>query len=431
MNKRFVLFVYIMLFVWVFAVGFRSETKTAHPEEQFKHIVKRIRKNPQDVYSINALGILYAEAGQHNDALRTWSYALRIEPENAHLYNNIASALKEIGRTEEALLWFERGSQVAPSHVLYYNYGLLLLESGDRKAAAESFRQALGIAPGFKAASDKLNSLGSETSFTHTGSVPAKSFGRALEKDRKSLVEENELPLPAASEISEKSLSIDDCIKIIKSFKTDENYKFIALTFDDGPHKNLTPQLLDLLAKERVKATFFIVGQRAKAHPKIIKRMALEGHDIENHTWEHISLAKNSEYAAIESIDKTDRLIYSLTGKHTKAVRPPYGASGKKVRNLLGNYGYYEVLWDTDSRDWENKNPAVILRKVMRSIKPGHIVLFHDIHPGAVAALPVLIKAFKACGYRFVTISELIEMSDFGNLAANTSKAYTAEQAYR
>jgi len=108
---------------------------------------------------------------------------------------------------------------------------------------------------------------------------------------------------------------------------------------------------------------------------------------------------------------KTNEIISGITGRSCMIVRPPFGQTSQKVKEMLHGQGWHEILWDSDSRDWENKNPDRILYRVMKSAGPGSIVLFHDIHPGAAVMLPTLIRAFKSQGYRFITISELIKLS--------------------
>lgn len=198
---------------------------------------------------------------------------------------------------------------------------------------------------------------------------------------------------------------------MIASFEAEPKDKYIALTFDDGPHHTNTIEVLDLFKKHGIKATFFVLGSRAQTYPEIISRMAKEGHDVGNHTWDHASLTKMSNSEAIENLRKSANFLSSLTLKPINLVRPPYGQTNDRVSKMIHSQGWHEIMWDSDSRDWENRNPDRILHRVMHSIRPGGIALFHDIHPGAAKMLPTLIEAFKANDYRFITISEMIELA--------------------
>ncbi|MFZ5949643.1 MAG: polysaccharide deacetylase family protein, partial [Candidatus Rifleibacteriota bacterium] len=206
-------------------------------------------------------------------------------------------------------------------------------------------------------------------------------------------------------------LTLASCTQIIADLKAPAKDRYIALTFDDGPHSTHTPEILEILRKNQARATFFVLGTRAEAYPDLIAQMTRQGHAVGNHTWSHKSLAKSSASEAIDSLKRTSDLISGLTGKPCMIVRPPFGHTSQRVKKLIHEQGWHEVMWDSDSRDWENKNPDRILYRVMKTIAPGSIVLFHDIHPGAAGMLQTLINACKSNGYRFITIPELIEIA--------------------
>lgn len=120
----------------------------------------------------------------------------------------------------------------------------------------------------------------------------------------------------------------------------------IALTFDDGPHPYYTEQLLDGLKKRGVKATFFVMGKQAEEYPDIIKRMAEEGHLIGNHTYTHLQLCRTNEEAFKKELDRTNQLIFELTGNNTEFVRPPFGAWNKKFEEELN---MFPVMWSVEA----------------------------------------------------------------------------------
>lgn len=401
-------------------------------KKDFNILRDRVKKNPRDVAALNSLGIMYANAGQLEDAIKLWQYAMGIKPDYIHLYNNLGSALKEKGRIEEARMIYKAGLMHSKSHLIYYNLGLLEKEDRNSANAAENFQKCLSICPDFLPAIHQLEQLGIFRQYAAKNmNIPTMTLGAykppvdygnieltpiypngigdSLEKSAKNSTQ-NKSNKAAKTTKTFKPLTYDDCVKMIRSFKAPASKKYIALTFDDGPHHSLTPQILDILKKEGAKGTFFVVGSRAETYPDLLNQMVSEGHDIGNHTWNHISLAKNTTNIDLKSLHKTQNIITGITGKTCNLVRPPYGATSSRVKSMLQENGWHQILWDSDSRDWQNKNPDVILYRVMKSITPGGIILFHDIHPGAAKMLPTLIRAFKSEGYRFVTINELISL---------------------
>ncbi|BDA66870.1 polysaccharide deacetylase [Rivularia sp. IAM M-261] len=190
--------------------------------------------------------------------------------------------------------------------------------------------------------------------------------------------------------------------------------KVIALTFDDGPWPQSTPAVLDILKKNNIKGTFFIVGQMLKEHPDMGKRVVAEGHVIANHTWHHWYHYMNPQAAAFE-IDNTSNLIYQVTGVKTSLFRPPGGIKTNGPYAYAKNQKYATIMWSSDSSDYARPSVPKLISNVMREAKPGGIVLMHDgggNRSNTVAALPQIIDNFKKQGYRFVTIPELLEMQD-------------------
>lgn len=191
------------------------------------------------------------------------------------------------------------------------------------------------------------------------------------------------------------------------------NRKVVALTFDDGPHGKLTPQLLDLLKKENIHATFFVLGSLVAANPQIVQRMAAEGHEVANHTWNHPRLPSLSAEKFDEQIRKTSEIIEKTTGQKVSIMRPTYGLYNERVKNkLLNDYGLDIILWSVDPNDWKKPGADVVARRLVTGAHPGAILLAHDIHPGTIAAMPQAIAQLKTQGYSFVTVSELLAMDE-------------------
>lgn len=192
--------------------------------------------------------------------------------------------------------------------------------------------------------------------------------------------------------------------------------KYIALTFDDGPHPQYTTEILDLLKKHNIKATFFVLGQLAEEYPEIIKRQAAEGHEVGNHTYSHFDITKLSKGELEEEFNKTQDIISSLTGIESKVFRPPYGLYNENVVKIINEQQSNIILWtyDQDSRDWSNPGVDKIVTTTVSNIKNGDILLFHDYvyheTSNTVSALETIIPELINKGYNFVTVSTLMEL---------------------
>jgi chitin deacetylase len=200
----------------------------------------------------------------------------------------------------------------------------------------------------------------------------------------------------------------------IKSLKLNQGKKVIALTFDDGPWPNTTSQTLDILKKNNVKGTFFVVGRNVKNYPNEVKRLIAEGHAIGNHTWHHWYHYMNPKVAAYEVSHTTD-LIFKTTGVKTNLFRPPGGIMHNGVSAYAKNSQYAIIMWSSDSLDYSLPSVPKLIDNVFRNAEPGGIVLLHDgggNRSQTVQALPEIISRFRKQGYSFVTVPELLAMKD-------------------
>lgn len=200
---------------------------------------------------------------------------------------------------------------------------------------------------------------------------------------------------------------------IIKNGNDSE--KVIALTFDDGPDIDFTPQVLDILKKNDVKATFFVVGEKVEWNPEILKRQYNEGHEIGNHTFTHINVSKKGYNDIYNEINKTQQSIKNVIGEEPKLFRPPYRAISKAMCNIVKEKGMNIVLWsDLDPRDWSNPGVDYIVDTIISKVQNGTIILLHDYNnlrnkkSQTIQALDIIIPKLKEKGYRFVIVSELI-----------------------
>lgn len=188
--------------------------------------------------------------------------------------------------------------------------------------------------------------------------------------------------------------------------------RILALTFDDGPHPQNTPRLLDILKRYNVKATFYTIGRSVDRYPRIAKRIIDEGHEIGNHTYTHGNLSKMNETRVRREMNKGRDAIYRATGVMPTTMRPPYGALFKSQRKWIkDNYGYPTILWSVDPMDWRDRKASVVANRLITKARPGGILLAHDLHKTTIDAIPETLDKLLSRGYEFVTISELIRFS--------------------
>lgn len=190
---------------------------------------------------------------------------------------------------------------------------------------------------------------------------------------------------------------------------------FIALTFDDGPHPQHTPRLLDILKQRNVKATFYVVATNAKRYPEIMRRMIAEGHEVGNHTVTHGNLAKTSEAGVRQELTAAHEAIVATTGIAPRTMRPPYGAitSAQKAW-IRRDFGYPTIMWSVDPEDWKKPGASVVTSRLVSGATPGGILLVHDIHSSTIDAMPATIDQLLGRGFQFVTVTQLIAMDGKG-----------------
>jgi peptidoglycan-N-acetylglucosamine deacetylase len=197
--------------------------------------------------------------------------------------------------------------------------------------------------------------------------------------------------------------------------------KFIALTYDDGPHATLTPKLLDILKARNVKATFYVIGRNVDQYPGIVKRAVEEGHEIGNHTYTHPALSSLSDAAVQKEISLCNQSVEKVIGTLPTTMRPPYGATNDRVKKLLmSGYRLPSILWSVDPLDWKRPGASVVSSRLIAGTSPGGILLAHDIHPGTIEATPSVVDKLLASGYQFTTVSQLISMGSQSGSASNS-----------
>ncbi|MFC7679136.1 polysaccharide deacetylase family protein [Paenibacillus sp. GCM10028914] len=202
----------------------------------------------------------------------------------------------------------------------------------------------------------------------------------------------------------------------------DPKGKYVALTFDDGPHPKVTPRVLKTLKKYDAKATFFMLGVQVEYYPKMAKKVAAAGHEIGNHSESHPNLANMNLNEVRKEITKASDRIESATGAKPTLFRPPYGAINDAVRKVVKEQKTPIILWSVDSLDWKSKNAQAVNKEVMKNVRPGSIILMHDIHSSTADALPQLLESLKKQGYQFVTVSQLLSLNEFKGIGPYYNK---------
>ena len=192
----------------------------------------------------------------------------------------------------------------------------------------------------------------------------------------------------------------------------------VALTFDDGPTRGVTDRLLDVLEREHVPATFFVVGAAARREPALLRRMDADGDEIENHSDTHPHLnAIVSDYALDQQIAGPDAAIAAATGQRTRYLRPPFGARNAAVIEAAERNGKTVVLWSAMLDETSPNAPRGALEeRLLRQVGDGAIVVLHDGDRGRgeggrayeARLAPRIIAALRARGYRFVTLDRLL-----------------------
>ncbi len=187
-----------------------------------------------------------------------------------------------------------------------------------------------------------------------------------------------------------------------------ENGPVIALTFDDGPYPKVTGHILDVLEKNGVCATFFVLGSRIEGHEDMLTRMDELGCEIGNHSFSHADLTRLSKADCQRELSDTDAEIRRVTGHEASVVRPPYGYYNKTVMSAAERP---LILWTVDTNDWRGKAPGEIADYVIQQAKEGSVILMHDQQTQTADAMEMIIPTLIEEGFRFVTISELIRLT--------------------
>ncbi len=189
----------------------------------------------------------------------------------------------------------------------------------------------------------------------------------------------------------------------------------IALTFDDGPHGEYTEEILEILSEYNIKATFFVVGTNAQMYPELVSKELAAGHEVENHTFGHVYLKKVCNEKIKQEVTENQSVISEITHYETKFLRPPGGLYDERLSDIAKELDYKIVLWSLDTCDWSHPTPENIAATVLEDVRGGDIILMHDFIGGkspTPMALKLMIPKLIERGFEFVTVSQLLSLTD-------------------
>ncbi len=205
--------------------------------------------------------------------------------------------------------------------------------------------------------------------------------------------------------------------------------KRIAITFDDGPYGTSTARILNVLEKEKVPATFFLIGKNVELHPDQVRREVADGDVIGNHSYSHSRLLPVMASSTLrDDISHAQSVIVQATSLQPRLsrvphlFRPPYSSTSPNMIREITNEGYAFAGWNIDPRDWDNGNSSsTVVANVLEHVKPDGIIIMHDGHEvgtdysreNTIEALPVIIESLKRQGYQFVTIDKMLGVKPY------------------
>ena len=201
-------------------------------------------------------------------------------------------------------------------------------------------------------------------------------------------------------------------IPVICSFPTDK--KVIALSFDDGPATDYTPEILAILRREAVKAAFFCIGNRIAGNEQLLRQLHEEGHVIGNHSYSHhFWFDMFSSEKMLADLQRMDAAMSAVTGLQPRLFRPPYGVTNPNLKKAIINGRYTPIGWNIRSLDTVIRDEQKLLKKINEAIKPGAIILFHDTSRTTLAILPAFIRQVKERGYEIVRLDKMLNLQAY------------------
>lgn len=214
--------------------------------------------------------------------------------------------------------------------------------------------------------------------------------------------------------------------RLLPIYSVDTPDKKIAVTFDVAWENSNTKELIQILKDNNAKATFFVTGDWCDRYPDDVRKFHEAGHEIENHSDQHPHVLGANVNDLIADTRECSRKIKMLTGEEPTLYRAPYGEFDDSLITTLDGMGMQVIQWDVDSVDWKKPSAADIKKKVLKGVKPGSILLFHNDLENTTEALPEILKELSSQGYKFVSVNELIFKDNF-TIDSNGKQIKSAE----
>lgn len=190
----------------------------------------------------------------------------------------------------------------------------------------------------------------------------------------------------------------------------------VAITFDDGPHPQYTREMLAILKREHVPATFFLVGKKVKVFPEVAREIVADGHEVGFHGFTHRSLWMKSRRTLLDEVENSRRAFRDVLDFEPKLFRPPYGIRGPSILKMARSLGWKTIFWTRAGWDWTDISGEEVARRALKRPRPGSILLLHDSdgpsleadRKRTVVALEIIIREFRSQGFSFARVSEIL-----------------------
>lgn len=200
--------------------------------------------------------------------------------------------------------------------------------------------------------------------------------------------------------------------RLVPIYKVARDDKMISITLDGTWGADYTDRILEILRDNEVKITFFFAGYWLEKYPEMVKKIASEGHEIENHSYTHPHFNQLSNQEIEKEVSSTSKLIEDLTGKKPRFFRPPFGEYNNNVIKKISEMGYQVIQWSIDSHDWKEPGVDHIVKQLLKA-DSGDIILMHNNAPETAEALKIALPLLKEKGYKIVPLSELVYKDNY------------------
>jgi len=373
---------------------------------------------PQHPEVLNSYGIELANNGDLMGAITVWRRALDFDRNNVHLYNNIGSALKRLGKDEHAYAWYAAALQIKPVYWTYYNLAIIYRDRGQLRDAGWALEQSLALQPDFAEARTMLSSLKPEASpESNTGPSPVIAYPVEPEKAAVTKapvsapakppanVLSPKKPLPAVIAKSPKPAPARPAAAL--KLPSDSGGQ-VFLTFDGGATDAGFDSIVDSLRHYGVKCTFFLTGKFAEKYPEKTRRLTQEGHEVANHSMNHPNMKDFSADKIATEIAAAEKSFEKVLGQRgAPFFRFPYGAQNKRVEKIVEELGYKPVYWHIDTIDWREDPVATIISRVNTKLRRNSVILMHLGSKNGAKALDEILRIITSRGYTLAKLSDL------------------------